>query len=334
MISGHGCDVKNTGISIGIVGCGTVTQVNYVKAFAKLPMMRVYCVHDLNDNAARRAAKLLSAKAVSFRDLVANVDVVIVATPPSTHFDIIKDCINAGKTTVSEKPFVGKASEARILHDLAQSVNMNLFVAHFRRCFPSVQLSRQLIGSGALGKVASIDVAEGGRFSWESESGYVYRDIFGGVLYDTGSHAIDMALCAAGLDDLDIVVRVGSVKRDKEEPSHALDAALTLSSGGRDVSARVRLSRFAALANRIRITLEHAVVEMPVGLANQIRVTGRHGSTIVYARDSYSDLFDCFALQYQTMLVGPGKELFEARRFLGLTTILENIGSHKGEVGI
>jgi hypothetical protein len=54
---------------------------------------------------------------------------------------------------------------------------------------------------------------------------------------------------------------------------------------------------------------------------------GRTGgrAVIVYARESYADLMDCFAIQLKQMF-GPDEDgTFSAERFINLTGLLESV---------
>lgn len=313
--------------TVGIVGCGAVIQKNYLKTLALYPDIRVSHVCDLNSSAAEKVALLTGAKVSSLGQIRSECDVVIIATPPSSHANLVEEMIAPGRTVICEKPFVGKKSEAELLVRLASESNCNLFVAHFRRCFPSVRLARSLIETGVMGAVTGVSAYEGGRFSWEAESGYVYKDPYGGVLFDTGSHTIDMLLHVACLDSSPLEIAVTSVERNCPEPSHDLETRFSLSGVGTDsIKGHLKFSRLLATANKIRVDCEHGFVELPVGMVNYVKL-GRQGrrSVVVRAKETYDDLMDCFALQFRQMLYPDLKRTFTADKFINLALILETV---------
>eukprot|EP00947_MAST-08B_sp_MAST-8B-sp1_P002580 g2580.t1 len=60
----------------------------------------------------------------------AAVDALIVATPASTHYAIVKQCLAAKKHVLVEKPLTLKAEEAVALSKMAEGVGRTLMVGH------------------------------------------------------------------------------------------------------------------------------------------------------------------------------------------------------------
>ena len=313
---------------LGIIGCGAVVQNNYLTALAYFPEITLARVSDLNRDSAARVAAISGAEASSQEQIMADCEIVVIATPPSSHPELVERFLAEGRTVICEKPFVGRRSDAERLVRLAADRNSDLFVGHFRRCFPSVRLGRALVESGILGRVTNVSAYEGGRFSWQAESSYVYKDPYGGVLFDTGSHTLDMLLYVACFDTGTLEVTDAQTQRDSREPSNDLEARVSLSRGGREISGHFKFSRVAATANKILIQCENGFVELPVGLANYVRLGSREGhAVVVHARENYTDLMDCFALQLKQMFVPDADRTFSADRFINLTAILESVSN-------
>jgi predicted dehydrogenase len=313
---------------LGIIGCGAVTQSNYVKVLKLYHDIDVKYVHDLNENLANDVASQLGAEAVTKDYLLANSDIVIIATPPSSHYPLIKDSLKKGIKIICEKPFVGKVSECQDLVKLVSDVDAELFVAHFRRLYPSVVLARSIVKSGVLGDIKSIEVYEGGKFSWTTQSGYVYKDPYGGVLFDTGSHTIDMALYIACLDQIELTPKILNIKKDKEEPAHDVEANLALETQFSKIDLKVKLSRRLLLSNKVRITGENGFIDVPAVMTNHLRMGTEKSSTVVYSDINYDELMDCFAMQFKEMFYDKEDSIFEASRFTNLTKVLELIAQN------
>jgi predicted dehydrogenase len=314
---------------LAIIGCGAVVQKNYLKALSLYPDIKIACVNDLNTAAAAKIAALTGAETASLEQIKAECDIVVVATPPASHASLVEEMLTSGRTVICEKPFVGTKCDAERLTRMADECNSLLFVAHFRRCFPSVRLARALMESDILGPITGISAYEGGRFSWEAESGYVYKDPYGGVLFDTGSHTLDMLLHVAGLDSGSLDFTANSVERDCPEPSHDVEARVSLLRDGREISGHFKFSRSLATANKIRVECENGFVELPVGMTNYVRL-GKQGCqpVIVHARDAYADLMDCFALQFRQMFYPDAKRTFGAEKFINLAAVLEAVSKN------
>jgi predicted dehydrogenase len=316
--------INNKTIRTGIIGCGMVVQKNYLSALPAIPFIKVTDVYDLNKYSADYVAEIMMAQTSSLAEMKKNVDTVIIATPPQTHYELAKEFILAGKHVVCEKPFVGKKDQAIELTKLAQRHNVNLFVAHFRRCFPTVKLARSIVKSGILGKIKSFSLTEGGRFTWSAKSGYTSTDPYGGVLFDTGSHTLDMALYISGLDSKKVEFFLTKIVRDKQEPSHEFQADIRFVSSNSRGKGHIFLSRYRTLSNIIIVEGEYGSVELSVGLSNKILLRGKNGTTIVHTEESITDLMECFALQFHEMFHGQ-KDAFTSDKFVNLTSLLETI---------
>lgn len=316
--------MMNSRRKLGIIGCGTVVQRNYLPALKFYPEIQLAYVNDLNLNASARVAAMSGSVAASVEQIQDECEMVVIATPPSTHAALIEEFLTSGRTVICEKPFVGNRAEAEYLVETAVSRDSKLFIAHFRRCFPSVQLGRALIESGILGPVTKISAYEGGRFTWQAESGYVYKDTLGGVLFDTGSHTLDMLLYVACLDAGRMRVTSVRTQKDCPEPSHDFEAEVCLSHGDRTISGHFKFSRIAPNANKILIECQNGFLELPVGMTDYVRLGSAEGkAVIVRARESYADLMDCFALQFKQMFYADKERTFVAEKFVNLVTVLE-----------
>jgi predicted dehydrogenase len=315
--------------SLGIIGCGAVTQNQYVKVLGMFHDVSVNAVFDINTELANLVARQLSAKVVTKQELLEKSDIIIICTPPSTHFGLVQEALAPGKKVICEKPFVGTVKECIALSDLALKRDAELYVAHFRRNFPSVQLAHSIIKSKVLGDVKAIEVYEGGKFSWVTTSGYVYKDPFGGVLFDTGSHTIDMALFMANLDTVNLIPQVVSIVKDKPEPAHDITANLKLNMADSVIDLKIKLSRKLLLSNKIRIICSNGYIDIPAGVAaDHIRISGQSGSTVVYSAIKYDDLMEPFAMQFKDMFYDVKDSVYASSRFVNLTKILETIANN------
>lgn len=316
-------------VRVGIIGCGAVVQGNYSRALGMVAGVRVVALHDRDERAASQASAIFGAPSVSFDELTEMSDAALIATPPSSHVDLVARCLELRIPVLCEKPFVSREEDARKLVALSESLRVPLYVGHLRRTFAAARAARDLIASGVLGGVRSLDLAEGGRFSWDTASNYVTTDIAGGVLFDTGSHTVDLGLFVSGLDAREFRVEVEGVHRDKPEPSHDLRATARLVGEHFDVALSLRLSRRRVLSNRIRIVCENGTVELSVGPRDRIRITGPSGTAIVPAREHVVDFNEHFADQFARVLVRGDADDFSARRFIGLTAVLEALAAAK-----
>lgn len=81
------------------------------------------------------------------------VDAVIIATPSSTHADLARSAILAGKDVLSEKPLATSVEDAVGLADLATERSAILSVGHLLLFHPAVERLRAIAASGELGEL-------------------------------------------------------------------------------------------------------------------------------------------------------------------------------------
>lgn len=127
------------------------------------------------------------------------VDVVIVATPPSTHPELVEVFLRAGKHVVCEKPLCFTPVEADHLISLADDQDLTLTVHQNRRWDPDFLAVRRVVDSGRLGELFNMETFVGG-FEHPCRAWHSEVSISGGAIYDWGAHYLDWTLLLMGDD--------------------------------------------------------------------------------------------------------------------------------------
>ena len=112
-----------------------------------------------------------------------DIDAVIIATPVQTHFELVKQALEAGKDVLCEKPLAATTEESRALRDLAAARGRILMVGHVFLYNPSVQHLKIDLDRGELGRVYYMDAVR-------TNLGPVRRDV--GAIHDLASHDISI----------------------------------------------------------------------------------------------------------------------------------------------
>ena len=84
------------------------------------------------------------------------IQAVSIATPSRTHYKIARECVEAGKDVLVEKPMTMDVAEAEELVEIAGKHNRILMVGHVFRYHPAVQELKRRINEGELGKIQTI----------------------------------------------------------------------------------------------------------------------------------------------------------------------------------
>src|SRR4051812_46761518 len=107
---------------VAIVGCGFVADY-YVRTLPVHPELELVGVMDRDAERAERFARYYSlSRYNSLDDLLADprVEIVLNLTNPSSHYEVSKRALLAGKHVYSEKPMAMSFDEAKELVELAE----------------------------------------------------------------------------------------------------------------------------------------------------------------------------------------------------------------------
>src|SRR5262245_8752370 len=91
-----------------------------------------------------------------------NIDAVLLATPPATHYQLARAALAAGKHVWVEKPLALAYAEGRELVALARDKQRMLFVDETFLYDPLVQQARAIMTTGGLGKIYHVSLERTG----------------------------------------------------------------------------------------------------------------------------------------------------------------------------
>ena len=146
----------NDRLRVGVIGLG-YWGPNYARVLSELPAADLVAACDLSEDAISPLAARYPAARMG-RDprtiLEADdVDAVVVATPTSTHYALTRAALDAGKHVLCEKPLASTVAQCDELIAAAKRARRVLFVGHTFIFNPAVRQMRELVASGALGRV-------------------------------------------------------------------------------------------------------------------------------------------------------------------------------------
>jgi len=174
-------------IKVGAIGYGYCGP-NLVRNFVENPLSEVVMVADLKKE---RLAKIKATYpqvqvTENYREIFdKNLDAVIIATPPTTHYAIAKECLEHGLHVLVEKPITLKSRDAEDLIRLSKQNGLVLMVGHTFEYNAAVHALKDLIDSGELGQIYYVDAAR-------LNLGLFSRDL--NVPWDLAPHDISILL--------------------------------------------------------------------------------------------------------------------------------------------
>jgi predicted dehydrogenase len=189
-------------IKWGFIGCGDVTKRKSGPAFRMVEGSEVVAVMSRSGSKAKAYAKErgIARWYDDAQELVDDeeVNAVYIATPPSSHATYAIMAMKAGKPVYIEKPMAATYEECCRINRIARETGVPCFVAYYRRYQPYFQKVKELVNSGAIGKIINIQV----RFAQPPSELDYHRDNLpwrvqpdisgGGYFYDLAPHQIDI----------------------------------------------------------------------------------------------------------------------------------------------
>lgn len=190
-------------IKTGIASYGLSGQVFHAPFLHENPGFELTAVVERTRDLVRERYPYVK-RITSYEALLADpeIELVVVNTPDTTHYEFVKMALAAGKHVIVEKPFVSSLDEAEELVSLAEQSGRLLTVYQNRRFDGDFMTVKQINESGALGRVVEFDSAYqrfrnqvvGG--TWKERA-----DRHVGLTYNLGSHSVDQALVLFGMPD-------------------------------------------------------------------------------------------------------------------------------------
>lgn len=126
-------------IKVGVIGAGHLGKIhlNIINALNQ----NLIGFHDTDIVNSEKLSSEYGYKYFSDLDhLINNIDAAVIVSPTTTHFEIAKKCIEAGKHIFVEKPLTSNSNEARVINELAKKnkiIGQVGFVERYNQAFIS-----------------------------------------------------------------------------------------------------------------------------------------------------------------------------------------------------
>lgn len=171
------------------------------------PTLRLHSILQRNPSESKQSAPRDHPNIKHFTSLDqfladADLDLVVITTPPQTHFPFAQQALQAGKHIFVEKPFVPSVAEAETLISIAKAKGRLICVYQNRRWDSDFLTVQKLLADGkTLGRVVEFET-HFDRFrlqkpvNWKASLG---MDQGGSALYDLGTHLIDQVYVLFGM---------------------------------------------------------------------------------------------------------------------------------------
>jgi predicted dehydrogenase len=179
---------------MAILGAGAIARL-MAETISKMENVDAYAItaRDL-ERAEKFANEFGFEKAYgSYEEMLKDekVDVVYIATPHSHHYEHSIMCLNHGKHVLCEKAFTANAKQAEEVIKLAESKGLLITEAIWTRYMPMAKTLNELIESGIIGEVTSLNTNLG--YVMTHKARLMKPELAGGALLDVGVYTLNFA---------------------------------------------------------------------------------------------------------------------------------------------
>lgn len=157
-------NMNSHGFRWGLVGPGGMGE-EFARAIAREDAGRLEAVYSRSMVRAKRFARRHAVTAAydDLREMLrvqrGMLDLIYIATPAETHYELVRMCLGAGFSVLCEKPLVPTLNEAQNLFDLADSNDIHLFEGMWMRCLPTHTQAHSWLSAGEIGTIESVHAA-------------------------------------------------------------------------------------------------------------------------------------------------------------------------------
>jgi predicted dehydrogenase len=219
------------------------------------------------------------------------IDFVSIVTPNFVHFEPAMMALEKGFNVVIEKPITFTLEEAQLLKAKVEETGLSLLLCHTYTGYPMVKQAKQLLKSGAIGKIRKVyveypqgwlstllEAAGNAQASWRTDP---KKSGKAGCMGDIGTHAFNLAEYITGLEvthicaDINIVVE----KRLLDDDGAAF---LKFNSGATGVLMATQIAAGEENNVKIRVYGEKGGIEWKQEDANTLLVKWLDKPTEIY----------------------------------------------------
>jgi len=184
----------------GLVGFGMAGRVFHAPLISSVAGLELAAVVERHgDQAKQRYPGVTTYRTLEELLSDASIDLIVVATPSGTHFQVAAQVLAAGKHVVVDKPVSVTSDEVRRLIELASTRRKLLIPFHNRRWDGDFLTVQKLLKEHLLGRIVHVESRfdrwhpGAARRPWKDDP-----EQGGGVLLDLGTHLGDQALLLCG----------------------------------------------------------------------------------------------------------------------------------------
>jgi predicted dehydrogenase len=181
-------------LSVALLGYGFAGKTFHAPLLSNVPGLKLTHIVSSDSAKVKRDHDVTVIGNADEAFALPEIDLIVIATPNSTHFELAHKALAAGKHVVVDKPFTITSKDGAELISQAAQHQLILSVFQSRRWDADFLTLRQILAQGSLGKVIQFE-SRYDRYRPEPRQRWREQAVPGaGIWFDLGSHLVDQAL--------------------------------------------------------------------------------------------------------------------------------------------
>ena len=147
-------------VKLALIGCGGMSAAHVRRFHLLRDRLQLVAAVDVDEARARQVREHLPdvRVATDHRSVLDLVDAVLVVLPHHLHHPVAKECLQAGKHVLLEKPMANSEAECLDLIATAARVDRNLMIAYCMRFHPVVAAMKDELDKQSFGEVFQVSI--------------------------------------------------------------------------------------------------------------------------------------------------------------------------------
>ena len=206
-------------VRVGIVGAGGIARHHHMPSLCRCEKVGIVAACDVSDAALKEMKEQHGIKRLchDYDELLQmdDLDIIDICTSNDMHYPIAMGAIERGFDVYCEKPLALTYKRAKEMHRAAKARGTKTGVNFSHRRVPAVQLAKEILDSGALGRIHYISALFAAGWTDFADRPGTWRNDraragFGG-LGDMGSHLIDMTTWLLGSEITSVAAQMNTI---------------------------------------------------------------------------------------------------------------------------
>ena len=199
-------------IRTAVIGVGSMGR-NHARVYNELPEAELVAVSDSVEATSQAAGSQYGVRAYTdYREMLnkEQPEAVSIVVPTALHHEVALAALQAGAHILVEKPIAATLEEGQSIIETARKLDRRLMVGHIVRFNPAIQMLKQKLQAGDLGRIYQVFCRRAGPFPAR------IRDV--GVIIDLAPHDVDVMRFLTGLNPVRLYAEIAQrIHTDHED---------------------------------------------------------------------------------------------------------------------